>query len=51
MKICSLQNDNPLENADLKFSENNEEDVNKKPTEQKELRRQCRQQETEEQEI
>ena len=32
MKICSLLNENPLENADFKFSVNNEgEDVNKKP--------------------
>ena len=32
MKICSLRNENPLENADFKFSVNNEgEDVNKKP--------------------
>ena len=26
MKICSLRNDNPLENADFKFSVNNEEE-------------------------
>ena len=33
MKICSLRNENPLENAEFKFSVNNEgEDaVNKKP--------------------
>ena len=32
MKICSLRNENPLENADFKFSVNNaREDVNKKP--------------------
>ena len=47
MKICSLRNENPLENEG--------EDVNKKPRMQKEhrlaQRRQRRQQETEEQEI
>ena len=32
MKICSLRNENPLENADFKFSVNNEgEGLNKKP--------------------
>ena len=45
MKICSLRNENPLENEG--------EDVNKKPRMQKEhrlaQRRQRRQQETEEQ--
>ena len=40
MKICSLRNENPLENADFKFSVNNEgEDVNRKQrTQQKEHR-------------
>ena len=32
MRICSLRNENPLENAEFKFSVNNEgEEVNKKP--------------------
>ena len=33
MKICSLRNENPLENADFKFNVNNEgeDTVNKKP--------------------
>ena len=42
MKICSLRNENPLENADFKFSVNNERE------ESLAQRRQRRQQEAEE---
>ena len=42
MKICSLRNENPLANADFKFSVNNEQE------ESLAQRRQRRQQESEE---